>query len=50
MREPWGRHLGARGHFAVTSGTIADDMINARIDEQEGEPAEDDGRFQIDPS
>ena len=45
-RQYWGRHLWARGYFAVTSGTITDDMIN----EQEGEPVEDDGRFQIDPS
>ena len=43
-RQFWGRHLWARGYFAVTSGTITDDMIN----EQEGEPVEDDGRFQID--
>ena len=49
-RQFWGRHFGARGYFAVTSGTITDDTINEYINEQEGEPVEDDGRFQIDPS
>ena len=29
---------------------LTDDMINEYINEQEGEPVEDDGRFQIDPS
>src|SRR3954469_2600336 len=49
-RQFWGRHFWARGYFAVTSGTITDDMINEYINEQEGEPVEDDGRFRIDPS
>lgn len=39
-----------RGYFAVTSGTITDEMINEYIKEQEGGPVEDDSRFQIDPS
>jgi putative transposase len=43
----WGRHLWARGYFAVSSGTITDEMIAEYINEQEGEPL-DDGRFQID--
>ena len=43
----WGRHLWARGYFAVSSGTITDEMIADYINEQEGEPL-DDGRFQID--
>ena len=50
LRQFWGRHFWARGYFAVSSGTITDDMINEYINEQEGEPVEDDGRFQIDPS
>ena len=37
-RQFWGRHFWARGYFAVTSGTITDDMINEYINEQEGEP------------
>jgi len=32
----------------VTSGAITDEMINEYINEQEGEPAEKDSRFQID--
>ena len=46
-----GQHLWARGYFAVTSGTITDELINKYINAQEGEPVhEDDGRFQIDPT
>jgi putative transposase len=44
------RHLWGRGYFAVTSGTITGEMINEYINNQEGEPVEDDSRFQIDPS
>jgi putative transposase len=49
-KQYWGRHLWARGHFAVPSGTITDDMINDYINDQEGETVQDDSRFQIDPS
>ena len=49
-KQYWGRHLWARGYFAVTSGNIIDEMINEYINEQEGEPVGDDSRFQIDPS
>jgi putative transposase len=49
-KQYWRRHLWARGYFAVTSGTITDEMINEYINEQEGEAVEDDSRFQIDPS
>jgi putative transposase len=50
-KQYWGQHLWATGHFAVTSGTITDELINEYINEQEGEPVhEDDGRFQIDPT
>ena len=49
-RQFWGRHFCARGYFAVTSGTITDEIINEYINEQEGEPVDEDGRFQIDPS
>jgi putative transposase len=44
----WGRHLWARGYFAVSSGTITDEMIQEYIEEQEGEPIADDDRFQVD--
>jgi len=49
-KQFWGRHLWARGHLAVTSGTITDEMIKEYIKEQEGEQVEDDSRFQIDNS
>ena len=47
-KQFWGRHLWARGYFAVSSGTITDEMIQTYIQDQEGEPVEDDSRFQID--
>ena len=47
-RQFWGRHLWARGYFAVTSGTITDAVIKEYIAEQEGEPVQDDSRFRID--
>ena len=47
-KQYWGRHLWARGYFAVSSGNITDEMINEYINEQEGEPVGDDSRFQID--
>lgn len=44
----WGKHLWARGYLAVTSGTITDGMIKKYIEDQEGEPIEQESRFQID--
>lgn len=44
----WGKHLWARGYFAVSSGAITDELIRQYIDAQEGEPVADDSRFQID--
>ena len=49
-RKLWGRHRGARGYLAVSSGPITDEMIRAYIDEQEGEQMADDSRFPIDNS
>jgi putative transposase len=45
----WGRHFWSRGYLAVSSGNITDEMIQSYIDEQEGEPVQDNSRFQIDP-
>ena len=47
-KQFWGRHLWARGYLAVSSGTITDDMIKKYIQEQEGQPVEEEDRFQID--
>jgi putative transposase len=49
-KQFWGRHLWARGYLAVSSGNIADEMIQQYIQEQEGELIADDSRFEIDPS
>ena len=47
-KQFWGRHLWARGHLAVSSGNVTDEMIQRYIEDQEGEPIVDDSRFQID--
>lgn len=47
-KQFWGKHLWARGYLAVSSGTITDEMIEEYIREQEGEPLEEESRFQID--
>lgn len=44
----WGKHFWARGYLAVSTGNITDELIKAYIEEQEGEPMQDDSRFQID--
>ncbi len=48
-KQFWGRHFWARGYWAVSSGHWTDELIQQYIDEQEGEPMQDDSRFQIDP-
>ena len=45
-KQFWGRHFWARGYMAITSGNITDEMIQQYIDEQEGEPV-DENQFQI---
>jgi len=47
-RAFWGRHLWARGYLAVSTGNLTDEMVQAYIVEQEGEPVHDDSRFVID--
>ncbi len=46
-KQFWGRHFWARGYMAISSGNITDEMIQQYIDEQEGEPV-DDNQFLID--
>ncbi|WP_375327130.1 transposase [Candidatus Tisiphia endosymbiont of Nemotelus uliginosus] len=46
-KQFWGCHFWARGYMAISSGNITDEMIQQYIDEQEGEPVNDD-RFLID--
>ena len=47
-RQCWGRHLWARGYMVVSTGVITDEMVRKYIEEQEGEPVQDDSRFIID--
>ena len=42
------RHFWARGYMAISSGNITDEIIQQYIDEQEGEPINEDDRFPID--
>ncbi len=49
-KQFWGRHLWARGYFAVSTGTITDEAIQEYIKQQEGEQVADDSQFQIDGS
>jgi putative transposase len=44
----WGRHFWDRGYLAVSTGNLTDEMVQAYIAEQEGEPVHDDSRFVID--
>ncbi len=44
-KQFWGRHLWARGYLAVSSGNITDEMIQQYIEEQEGEPVENEYSF-----
>ncbi len=46
----WGKHFWARGYMAVSSGNITDEMVQKYIEGQEGEPVDDESRFQIDSS
>ena len=46
-RQFWGRHLWARGYFAVSSGNVTDDVIKQYIDAQGKEPPDQDDNFQI---
>ena len=49
-KQFWGKHFWARGYLAVSSGNITDEMIQKYIEEQEGEPMNEENRFQIDSS
>ena len=47
-KQFWGRHLWARGYFAVSSGTITDTIVQEYIAAQEGEQVHKDDQFLID--
>ena len=46
-RQFWGRHLWARGYFAVSSGNVTDDVIRRYIESQGQEPSIDEDSFNI---
>jgi putative transposase len=47
-RQYWGRHLWARGYFAVSTGNVTDGIIKQYIGSHKDLPTQDDGNFQID--
>lgn len=46
-RQFWGRHLWARGYFAVSTGNVTDEIIKQYIESHGDLPPEDDGNFNI---
>jgi putative transposase len=43
----WGRHLWARGYFAVSSGNVTDEVIARYIDMQGELPSDDEENFRV---
>ena len=46
-RQYWGRHLWARGYFAVSSGNVTDEVIARYIEMQGHLPPDDDTDFRV---
>ena len=46
-RQFWGRHLWARGYFAVSIGNVTDDIIRQYIESHGELPPQEDGNFDI---
>ncbi len=46
-RQYWGRHLWARGYFAVSTGNVTDEIIKQYIESHKDFPTDDEGNFQI---
>lgn len=47
-RQYWGRHMWARGYFAVSTGNVTDEIIRQYIESHKDMPSPDEGNFQID--
>src|SRR4051812_29837560 len=47
-RQYWGRHMWARGYFAVSTGNVTDEIIKQYIESHKDMPSESEGIFQID--
>jgi putative transposase len=46
-RQFWGRHLWARGYFAVSTGNVTDEIIQQYIEAHGEKPPDDSGNFNI---
>jgi len=46
-KQFWGRHLWARGYFAVSSGNVTDEVIARYIEMQGNLPPDDDTNFRV---
>jgi putative transposase len=46
-KQFWGRHLWARGYFAVSSGNVTDEVIARYIELQGALPPDDDKNFRV---
>lgn len=44
-KQCWGRHIWARGYFAVSTGNVTDKVIEEYIRKQDKEPDDDDFRI-----
>ena len=47
-RQFWGRHLWARGYFAVSTGNVTDEIIQQYIEAHSDRPPDDSDNFNID--
>lgn len=46
-RQFWGRHLWARGYFAVSSGNVTDEVIKQYIESQAERPLSEEDGFSV---
>lgn len=46
-REFWGRHLWARGYFAVSTGNVTDEIIKQYIESQGKQPVTEKDNFDV---
>ena len=46
-RQFWGRHLWARGYFAVSSGNVTDEVIKQYIESQAATPPVEEDNFSV---
>ena len=46
-KQFWGRHLWARGYFAVSSGNVTDEVIAKYIEMQGDLPTDDEDNFRV---